>query len=127
MPITFEPHPEENYFVSKWQGRIVGDEILPSYQRFYESEEWVPTFNELADLSEADLTDVRNVTMLELCQYTVDLYRKNGIDSSKSAAYAPGELPEYISHLYGAFAFESPEKVRVFKDRDKAVKWLMTD
>ena len=76
MPIKFQVKPLEGYFVSKWFGTILNNEILSSYKKFFENDEWIPELNELADFSQVDMSKIHNFVLMNLSKYAEDIYNK---------------------------------------------------
>ena len=79
---------------------------------------------EFADLSEADMRLVTSSGLAELANDVEEEFRKLGIESIKTAVYSPDDLPFGLGRVYQAWSDESPERVRVFRDRSKAIEWL---
>lgn len=124
MPITFRINKSAGYYIAHWAGKISSTEILSSYQSFYKSNEWVPGMNELADLSEADLTCVESERFVELATYTEQFYKDNAVNSVRAAVYCPNDLPYGLARIYQAWVDDSPEKISVFRKFHDAVSWL---
>ena len=104
MPIKFQVKPLEGYFISKWFGTILNNEILSSYEKFFENDEWIPELNELADFSQVDMSKIHNFVLMNLSKYAEDIYNKKGTKEVKVAVYAPKDFPQSITELYRALA-----------------------
>ena len=124
MSITFTINHKDGYFVSSLKGSVTDDELLNSIKSFYESELWIPGMNELFDLSECDASQITAEGLERLAVYTEQIYRKNEVEFMKTAVYAPKDLPFGLSRMYEVMIDESPESFYVFKDIDKAKRWL---
>jgi len=127
MAIIFTVNLRRNYFVSKYEGRISYAEALDKWKNFLEGKEWVPGQNEFVDLSKAQLNEVTVEDLMNLASYIEDIYIKNSIEKIKVAVYAPNDLPFGIARMYSAYADESPELVHVFRDKEEAIRWLLTE
>ena len=124
MSITFTINHKNNYFVSSFKGIVTDDELLNSFKSFYESELWTPGMNELTDLSEGDASQITTDGLRKFSIFTKQVFRKNEVEFSKTAVYAPKDLPFGLSRMYEVMIAESPEHFHVFRDLDKAKRWL---
>lgn len=122
MPIEFTAHPNDGFYISKSIGAITDAEMLDGYMRFFASDEWVPGMNELADISESDVTQVTTGGMENLAMLIQEIFRKHVI-SPKVAVYAPSDLPYGLSRMYAVFA-EEYEFIEVFRNLAEARAWL---
>ena len=127
MPVNFESHSDENYFLSIWTGKVTDTELVESYKRFFNSLEWIPGMNELADLSNLDLSEVTQEGLRDLAEFAKELYERNNMKDTITAAYCPHDLQFGMLRVYEALAEESPEAVKVFRDFDKAKEWLLSN
>jgi len=78
----------------------------------------------LVDLSQAEVSEITTDCVRRLALYVESVFRAQGISSAKTAVYAPKDLPFGLSSVYSAYASESPENVRVFRDLFEAKEWL---
>lgn len=124
MPITFSFCREHGYVVVVYSGRFGDTEMLDSWKKLYEGNEWVPGLNELVDCSQVTETDVTSHGLKRLAGYTNGVFSTHGVSSVKVAIYAPTNIPFGMSRIYEANACESLEKVRVFKSMHEAISWL---
>ena len=124
MSITFTVNHKDNYFVSSFKGIVTDDELLNSFKSFYESELWTPGMNELTDLSEGDASQISTDGLRRFAIFTEQVFIKNEVKLSKTAVYAPKDLAFGLSRMYEIMIDESPENFYVFKDIDKAKRWL---
>ncbi|MCK4866191.1 MAG: hypothetical protein KAT06_12310 [Gammaproteobacteria bacterium] len=115
MPITFTINHNDNYFVSSLKGTVTDDELLNSFKLFYESELWIPGMNELTDISEGDVSQITSDGMRKLAIFTEQTFRKNEVEFSKTAVYAPKDLPFGLSRMYEVMIDESPENFYVYQ------------
>ena len=124
MSITFTINNKDKYFVALFKGVVTDTELLHSFVTFYESEQWIPGMNELIDLSVADVTQITSDGMRKLAVATEQIFRKNGVEFSKTAVYAPEDLSFGLSRMYEVMVDESPEYFYVFRDIDELKNWL---
>ena len=51
MPISITVHESDQYYVSKYEGRITDEELIPAYVAFYANNDVGTGLSELADIS----------------------------------------------------------------------------
>ena len=123
MPVTFEVNHEESYYHAKWQGRLTDEELINDYKAFFASQEWVPGYNSLVDLSELDATALTNGGLQTLAGLVERTFAPHDIHP-KIAVYAPHDLPYGLSRIYsvkvGTF-----ETHRSFRNKDETLEWLI--
>lgn len=124
MPITFTIKPELGYYISKYVGRLTDDDLIGPWKEFFESGEWVPGLNELADISELDGKEVSFDGIMRLARYLTSTLKDNCKSVIKVAVYSPHDLPFGLARMYEAMADESVQKVHVFRERGEAESWL---
>lgn len=126
MPITFVMNHDDGYLEINYKGQISDSEVLIAYESYFNSNDAISASNDLTDLSEADLSYLSKDAIQELSDYIISLYNKTGITSLKTAIYAPESLQFGLSRMYETLSFTTPQDIKVFKDREKAIKWLKT-
>jgi hypothetical protein len=125
MPITIEMNHEAGYFVSQYKETITDNDLLNDWKSIFDNGVWIPDTNELADLSEADLSSLTTEGIQALADYFKSMSRDRNVASmKKTAIYAPKALSFGLARMYSAFAFESSQNIEVFSDREKAIQWL---
>jgi hypothetical protein len=124
MPIRFTTDHDRNCVLSEFEGEVSDDELNDRYRTFYEGQEWRPGLNELVDLSAADMTHVTSEGLWRLAAFVREHFEKHGVALSRTAVYAPKDLPFGIARMYQASASESPENIRVFRDLVEAKRWI---
>ena len=87
-------------------------------------DEWHPGLNALVDLSNADLVETESDVIRRVAQYFEGVLREHGAKDIKTAVYAPEDFPFGIARVYEAMTAMSPQTVQVFRDMDKARRWL---
>ena len=126
MPITFSIYEERGFFVSSWVDAISDSDLLSSYMQLFENEQYKPGFHEIADMRNAQMVGVTSEGMYRLASMAKDHLAGN-CESFKTAVIAPEDLAFGLSRIYAAFGYKSPENVMVFKEPDKAFKWIGAD
>ncbi len=129
MPITIVMNHEAGYFVSHYKGAITDADLLNDWKSIFNNGNWIPDTNELADLSEADLSSLTTEGIRALADYFISMFpEKNYITSmNKTAIYAPKTLNFGLARMYSVFAFKSSQNIEIFSEREKAIQWLRND
>ncbi len=123
MTIHFAVNPSDTYFVSTLTGKVRDTDLVEAYRDFLDSGPWHAGLMELVDLEGADLSEVTADGLRKLTEVmTSSLDAENA--TVATAIYAPHDLPFGLARMYQAFADESPESVRVFRDLDEARTWI---
>ena len=124
MPIIFSKNHDDGYLEIKHKGQISDSELLSAYTSYFGSDYAIPVLNDFTDLSEADLTNLSTEAIQELADYIIRLYEKAGITSLSTAIYAPDPLQFGLSRIYHTISAETPQDMKLFRDREKAIQWL---
>lgn len=124
MAITFSVNHENGYFISKYIGKVTAEEIIDSYTKYFNSKEWSHELNELVDHSDLDGSMLSVDSMTNVAIFSESFYKKQNISIVKTAIYAPNDLSFGLSRMYDALVDDSPEKVAVFRELEKAKLWL---
>lgn len=129
MSITIEMNYEAGYFISHYKGVITDADLLNDWKSIFKRGVWIPDTNELADLSEADLSSLTTDGIRELADYFSSMSTKNINVTSmkKTAIYAPNTLNFGLARMYSVFAFESSQNIEIFYKREEAIQWLKND
>ena len=128
MPITIVMNHEAGYFVSHYKGAITDADLLNDWKSIFNNGDWIPDTNELADLSEADLSSLTTDGIRALADYFISMSTENNVTSmKKTAIYAPKTLNFGLARMYGVFAFESSQNIEIFYERGEAIQWLRND
>lgn len=123
MPIKFESHPD-GYCILHFSGRLTDQEVLEGCTEFYD-EVWRPGLAQLTDVSDADPRDVSNSTLQKIAELARQ--RTAGHPPAKVSVYASGDLAFGLARVYTVMAREQPGEIRVFRQRQEAVEWLLED
>jgi len=124
MPVRFSVMPNSKHVKVTLDGQITDEELFSSYRDFYMSKDWTPEMHKLCDLSNADLTGISPDCIIRIAEFTSGFFRDRGIESIRSAAYCPQDLDYGYIRMYQAYAQDSPEEMKVFRDLDEAKAWL---
>lgn len=123
MPIKITVYADEGYYLSRYIGTITDKEMQDVYSRFYTSAEWVPGMNELADISEADISEITSAGLEKLAKIVQEIFKQHHFHM-KVAVYAPHDLGFGMARVYSVHA-ESFESHKVFRNFDEAKAWLL--
>ena len=119
---------EAGYFVSYYKGPITDANLLNDWKSIIDNGTWIPDTNELADLSEADLSGLTTDGIRALADYFISMSTDRNVASmKKTAIYAPNELNFGLARMYGVFAFKSSQKIEFFYVREEAIQWLRNE
>ncbi|MDJ0916127.1 MAG: hypothetical protein QNJ05_00085 [Woeseiaceae bacterium] len=124
MTLQFLPEPDKPYFVTRFIGEVDDSQLFEYYRQVYTRPELQPVKAEFADISEADVTRVSATGLAGLAAMIEEDFTSLGIESLKTAVYTPDDMPFGLGRIYQVWSESSPELVRVFRDRDKAIEWL---
>jgi hypothetical protein len=123
VPILHTINEELGVVLSSLVGAISDSDLLPSYKQLYENEKWKPGFHEIVDLRNAQMNGVTSEGLRQLSSL-VESYTNGKCESFKTAVIAPEDLPFGLARIYAAISSETPERVMVFRDLNKAFEWL---
>jgi len=122
ITILFEVNHKESYYIAKWRGRVTDEALINAYEAFFKSQDWVPGYNSLVDLSELDATGVTVAGLHALASLVERTFAPHNIHP-KIAVYAPHDLPFGLARMY-SIKVESFESHEVFRDKEEALRWL---
>jgi hypothetical protein len=123
MPIVHSFHPEENLVVSVWTGIVPDAEAVEAYDALYSHEQWTPGMDELADLSEADLSKISTDGLRAIAKLVRAAMKGSGKEF-RSAIIAPDDLGFALIRMYGLINEESKEDANVFRTPAEACSFL---
>jgi len=127
MPISFSVKKDEGYLICTYTGKITDQILLDSWKKFYESNDWIPGFNEISDVSRAEGLDVTSNGLRKLAEYAKIMHQKHNVESIKVAIFAPEKIQYGLSRIYDAMTYNSPENIRVFDNFQEAEHWIKED
>ena len=123
MPIKFSIVKDQKLVISTFTGDVNDSELLTSYDRLINNQEFMIVENEVADMRNAQMTRVSATALFSLSKLVQDHLNKQK-KPFKTAVIAPKSLPYGLSRQYEMYSEKSPESVRVFKTLNEAYKWL---
>ncbi|MEM9401902.1 MAG: hypothetical protein AAGA44_05330 [Pseudomonadota bacterium] len=102
MPLQLFLESDLPFAETRYLGAIDDAQLLGFYRGLYRRPEFATIRAELVDLSESDLSLVSGSGLSELAEL----------------------ISDELARIYAAWSELSPEEVRVFRDRDDAIRWL---
>lgn len=123
MPILHTINEEYELVVSLWVGEISDSDLLPSYKKLYENGKWRPGFAEIVDLRNAQMIGITGEGVRQLASL-IQHHTTGKCEDFKTAVIAPKEIPLGMARIYKVHSDESLESVQVFRDLNRAFKWL---
>jgi hypothetical protein len=124
MTVEFRVDKDEGIVYGTLTGEVDVDEVLAGLERIIASEEYRPGLNGITDLRamkwESDQGDLR-----KLVHFLIENRKKIG--KSRSAVVVSGDRTYGMSRMFEVFSEQAPIKVRVFRDFDKAKRWLIDE
>jgi hypothetical protein len=124
MPIGCEAHESCDYFISHWEGVVTDSELIPGYSAFVEGDEWIHGMHELTDVTGADLSRITREGLVSLANWASNFYERRGVQFVKTAVLTRSDDWASAPIIYEVWSPQSPEHLRIFKQRDEAVRWL---
>lgn len=122
MEISTQIDRRRNVRIHRVTGLISVHELEKKLAEFYKSPEYVPSMNALWDLKDADFSSVTPSEVHSLVGLVKNFWRQSG---KRKAALIVTKNSDYgLSRMYEILLSEVTDNVMVFKDYDKAEKWL---
>jgi hypothetical protein len=122
MTVEFRIDKGERIVYGTLKGEVEVEEILAALEAIITSEEYEPHLNGITDLREmkweSDQGDLRR-----LVHFLISHGKKIG--RSRSAVVVSGDRAYGMSRMFEVFSEQAPLKVRVFRDYDKAKRWVL--
>ncbi len=127
MPIETSLDPLRRVFRTSAAGKIRSED-LHAFQRTFEDHvrrDWIAT--ELVDLANADLRDLGTEDVVEIATRNADFLRAIEIPRAKFAIFSPDNLQFGLSRVFEAWSTGEDDvaDVRVFRNLDRAERWLL--
>lgn len=110
-----------------WQITLLGEFDVQDYFSLVdeiEASERGPN-NRLWDLRSVDFSGANSGDIQRVVGQVRDAYRR--VFGGKTAHLVTSGLTFGLSRMVSSYADEMPRKLRVFTDREQAIKWLMKD
>ena len=121
MAIHFKIFENFNLVVSRWDGIIKTDDVIPSYKKLFEDEKWKPRFNEIIDLRNAGMHELKSEDLQQINKSIENYYEGIPINV---AVIAPNDLSFGMARIYEVYAYDSSECVKVFRKVHDALNWI---
>jgi hypothetical protein len=122
MSVEFRIDKDDGIVYGTLKGEVNVEEILAAMEHLVLSEEYEPNLNGITDLRamkwESDQGDLR-----KLVHFLIEHRKKIG--RSRSAVVVSGDRTYGMSRMFEVFSEQAPLKVRVFRDFDKAKRWVI--
>ena len=126
MPIRFEVDDSGTFFIANWEGHVTDREIIPAYVSFFEGNKWQPGMHELTVVSEANMSQVSETGLHNLARFQDLFYREHKLNNVRTAIYVRPDKWATLAILYQVWSINSPEWVKLFRNKEKAAQWLMS-
>ena len=123
MPISYQVHADLGLFVTRYVGVVTNDEVNKVYRSILSDPELRHGFNALVDLQEVKKFEITVDSMWSVSALFVRFYEGRP-ESMRTAVLAPSDIAYGLGRMYGRYANPDPEKVTVFRDASKAMRWL---
>lgn len=121
MPAEFRVDSEEEIVYGTLRGEVTAEEIIAGLEGVFDSGDYRPHFNGISDLRdinwESEQGDLRKIV-----QFIIR--NKSRIGRHRSAIVVSEERSFGMSRMFEVFSEQTPLKVRVFRDYDKALEWV---
>lgn len=116
-----------DFLMSSWYGHITDEIMIENFKTLISDDpDWVPGLNHIADMSEADLSDITGKGIKDLAS----LMRKNTINkthhANQVAMIVKDEHNFRISEIYRSFFDIADRDIEIFKNVDSAIEWFKT-
>lgn len=121
MVVEFRVDKDEGIVYGKLTGEVDIDKVLAGLVDIVESEDYSPGLSGITDLREmkweSDQGDLR-----KLVHFLIEHRKKIG--KSRSAVVVSGDRTYGMSRMFEVFSEQAPVRVRVFRDYDRALRWI---
>ena len=125
MPIKFSVDQTKNLSTFLVNGPLNYDEVHAVIKRFYENKYPPPTKNILWDLRNASVNEIRYEEARELAFFASIIDHRKLI--GRTAIVASDDVVFGVSRMFGAFIDNTALVFEIFRDFDKAYKWITED
>lgn len=123
MPISYQIHTDLGLFVTRYVGVVTNDELIKVYRSILGDPEFRHGFNALLDLQEVKKFEITVDSMWNVNELFSRFYEGRS-ESMRTAVLAPRHIAYGLGRMYGRYANPDPEKVTVFRDVSRAMRWL---
>ncbi len=124
MPIDFRLYPKKKLIISTWTGEITDDMMIQEYQRALDKGTWKPDYNHLANMLNAEATEITGDGLIRLFKFNQELYGYDSLMTMKIAVVTNKELIESLTKIYNALLKGSTRSGRFFHNVRDALNWI---
>ena len=125
MPILHAIDIEKSIVISTWIGEISDADLIESYQKHFEDEQWEPGYSSIVDLRNAALNCVTDEGLFNLFKL-VRSYTEGQCDGFASVIIASDDLAKQLTEKFDSFSNDEFHTIKIFDDIQEAYKWLRT-
>ena len=126
MPILHAIDTEKGIVISTWVGEISDADLVESYQKHFEDEQWEPGYSSIVDLRNAELSSVTDEGLFNLFKL-VRSYTEGECDGFASVIIASDDLARELTAKFDSFSNDGFHTIEIFEDIQEAYKWLRTN
>ncbi|THB69938.1 MAG: hypothetical protein D6B28_10540 [Gammaproteobacteria bacterium] len=123
MPILHTIDSEKGIVLSTWVGEITDADLVESYQKHFEDEQWEPGFSSIVDLRTAVLNSVTDDGLFALFKL-VRSYTEGECDGFASVIIASDDLARELTEKFDSFSSDQFHTIEIFDDIQEAYKFL---
>jgi hypothetical protein len=121
MTVEFRINSDEGIVYGTVSGDVDADEIMDGLDEVINGEEYEPGFSGITDLRhirwESDQGDLRR-----LVQFLIR--NRSRLKPHRSAVVVSGDRTYGMTRMFEVFSEQTPIKLRVFRDYDRALSWV---
>jgi hypothetical protein len=122
MTVEFRIDKEDRIVYGVLKGEVDVSEVLAGLEKVISSDDYEPELDGITDLRamkwESDQGDLRL-----LVHFLIE--NRKRIGKSRSAVVVSGDRTYGMTRMFEVFSEQAPIKVRVFRDFDKAKRWVL--
>jgi hypothetical protein len=118
MPAEYSIDPQRKLVTCSVWGVLTGDELTRHYEEIRADPRFESTYAQLADLSRTERIAMDRTTVRSEAQIPVFS------SESRRAFVAPTDAQFGMARMFGMYAEDVGQNVRVFRDMDSALEWL---
>lgn len=123
MPIQYQIDPARRRVYLTLSETITDGDLFAAYERLYADPAHRVGMDELTDCRAVERVEATTAGLVALAAATARML-DGAAQAWRVAIVAPSDVVFGMARMYEAFRSESPEQVRVFRDRAAAEAWL---
>lgn len=125
MPVIFEVAESNDLLITRFKGKITNDELVDSYKAFYSKHADLAGIPELALIADADFSELTSEGIRMMAQWEQDFHERHDLKEKKTALFiSESNQNSSVAIIYEVFCTDSPEMVKIFENKDRAMRWL---